>query len=127
MADVVVTVPKGLWESWIAEGDAAGSPPSGGAWGFYIGGPRPDVRPGDRVYVVAHGKLRGYAPLTRLEQTASGWCLVRRGDAVAVTIDRPMPGFRGIRYRDWSRDEERPFPAWRTEGVPSPTPARRAR
>ena len=27
MSDVVVTVPKGMWQSWIDEGDLPGAPP----------------------------------------------------------------------------------------------------
>ena len=59
--------------------------------------------------MVAHGKLRGYAPLTRLRPGALIWA----GNAVAVTIDESIPGFRGWRYRWWDREAERPFPEWR--------------
>lgn len=113
MSDVVVTVPKtfGL-DHWIKEGDPAGSLWSGLEWGFYLGGPVPDVRPGERVYIVFNGKLRGYAPLIRLERTSRGFALVRGGGAVACTIDRPIIGFRGFRYRTWDRADERPFPGW---------------
>jgi len=117
MADVVVTVPKGIWEAWIAEGDAAGDRPTGTEWGFYLGGPKPDVRPGDRVYVVSHGRLRGYAPLTRVVRQDGQWVLCRKAGAVAVTIDREIPGFRGFRYRDWDIAEEKSFPDWKTAGV----------
>lgn len=117
MADLVVTVPRGIWHDWIAEGDAAGDPASGEEWGFYLSGPRPDIAPGERVYVVAHGRLRGYAVLTRLVQTESGWCLCRRGGAVAVTIAEPVKGFRSWRRRWWKRWQESEFPAWKTEGV----------
>lgn len=34
MSDVVVTVPKRLWQGWIAEGDTPGDPPTGEEWGF---------------------------------------------------------------------------------------------
>lgn len=114
MADLVVTCPKGRWEEWIAEGDPAGSPPSGEEWAWYLGGPRPDIGPGDRLYVVAHGRLRGFAPVTHLIETDTGWAIIRRGGAVAVTIPIPIPGFRGWRRRWWTRDTEVPFPDWRT-------------
>ena len=110
MADVVVTVPKRLWAEWIAEGDLPGEVPSGDEFAFYIGGPLPKIAAGERVYVVAHGKLRGYAPLVRLRPGA----LIRAGGAVAVTIDEPIPGFRGWRYRWWRREDERDFPNWRS-------------
>ena len=112
--DVVVTVPKSFGlDHWINEGDAAGEPWSGDLWDFYLGGPIPDIKPGERVYVVYNGKLRGYAPLVRIERTARGYSLVRGGGAVAVTIDRTIIGFRGFRYRDWDYSEERPFPDWK--------------
>lgn len=118
MPDVVVTVPKGIWSEWIAEGDAVGEPTTGEEWGYFMGGAPPDIRPGERVYIVAHGLLRGYAPLTRLNRSPLALC--RRGGAVAVTIPTPIPGFRGWRYRDWDRALEVPFPDWRTHGVEVP-------
>lgn len=33
---------------------------------------------------------------------------------MACTIPAPVTGFRGWRYRWWSRDDEIPFPDWRT-------------
>jgi len=120
--DVVVTVPKDLWPAWIAEGDAVDEPETGEEWGFFfstrpmkhldVPGGFPDIRPGERVYVVAHGLLRGYAPLSRLQRNPPA--LGRRGGAVAVTIPEPIKGFPGWRYRWWDRAIEVPFPAWRT-------------
>ena len=107
--DVVVTVPKGQWEAWLEEGDLPSDEWSGEEWEFRIGGPCPKIEPGERVYVVAHGRLRGYAPLIYL----SDFGLVRGGGAVAVTIDEEIRGFRGWRYRWWPREAERPFPDWR--------------
>lgn len=116
MSDVVVTCPKRLWLDWLDEGDLPGDQPSGDEYAFWLGGPRPRIEPGARVYVVAHGKLRGYAPLTRIELAgapAFGFALIRGGGAVACTIDAPVTGFRGWRYRFWQREDERPFPDWR--------------
>tara|TARA_Y100000310_G_C20236853_1_gene602774 strand:- start:259 stop:612 length:354 start_codon:yes stop_codon:yes gene_type:complete len=116
MSDVVVTVPKrfGLAE-WIAEGDAAGEPWSGEMWDFYIGGARPSIQPGERVYVVYNGALRGYAPLIRLDWYGyRAGSLIRGGGAVAVTVGQYIRGFRGWRYRWWNRASERPFPDWQT-------------
>lgn len=127
MTDVVVTVPKRLWLDWIEEGDAVGEPNSGEEWGFYTSGQRPDIQPGERVYVVAHGLLRGYAPLSRLvfepymnplPSRIGRVMLCRKGDAVAVTVPWRIQGFRGWHYRDWKREDEIPFPTWRTENVP---------
>lgn len=120
MVDIVVTVPKGFWPEWIEEGDAAGEPPTGTEWGFYMGGRVPPVGVGDRLYIVAWGRLRGYAPVTRLHIAAHGksFCIARQGGAVACTIAVPIPGFRGWRRRWWERDEELPFPDWMTADVP---------
>jgi hypothetical protein len=108
MSDVVVTVPKWFWPEWIAEGDAAGEPESGERWVFYLH-TLPSIQPGERVYIVAHGKLRGYSPLVRVAETG----LIRKGGAVAVTIDEPIKGFQGFRYRWWKQEDEKPFPNWR--------------
>jgi len=122
VSDVVVTVPKGLWEEWIEEGDLPGDRPSGSESHFWIRQDfMPAIDPGERVYIVAHGRLRGYAPLRRREHICrlapTRACLVRDGGAVALMIDEPIIGFRGWRYRWWDRAAERPFPAWRTEDV----------
>jgi hypothetical protein len=102
-------------EDWIDEGDAAGEPWSGEYWDFGIGGGKPDIKIGERVYVVYNRRLRGYAPLVDLVQDNGRpyWYLVRGGGAVAVTIDEPIIGFRGWRRRWWDYAIERPFPDWR--------------
>lgn len=119
MPDVVVTVPKSFefagkrgLAAWIAEGQLPGEPDGGEDWHFYMGGNPPNIKQGDRVYVVCEGKLRGYAPLVRVERYGGSYALVRRGNAVAVTIDAPIKGFQGSRYRWWEREDEKPFPDW---------------
>lgn len=114
MPDVVVTVPTRLWDEWLDEGDLPGEEWSGNEYHFYLGGAVPSIAPKERVYIVAHGKLRGYAPLCYVEETGRNrYALVRHGGAVAVTITEPIQGFRGFRYRWWRRQDERPFPDWR--------------
>lgn len=125
--DVVVTVPKAKWPEWLSEGDLAnGDQPA--IWdgeqeyGFTFGAGAhvPDIEPGERVYVVAHGKLRGYSPLVEIDTVSperfggqpGGFALVRLGDAVAVTIGLEIRGFQGWRYRWWNRAAEEPFPDW---------------
>ncbi len=130
MSDVVVTVPKNFTHpaapgkkglaAWIGEGDAAGDDPSFTEWSFFIGSRRPSCYAGDRVYIVCEGKLRGYAPLIRVQRydflSTFRYALVRGSGAmaIAVTIPEPVKGFRGFRYRWWSRDIEVPFLDWRT-------------
>ena len=118
MTDLVVTVPKGIWAEWIDEGDAVGDQRDAGEeWAFFLGGNKPDIHPGDRLYIVAHNRLRGYAPVTRLARTERGWAICRRGGAVAVTIPDQIRGFQGWRRVWWNRLDEVPFPDWKTADV----------
>lgn len=123
MVDLVGTCPKDFFLEWIAEGDAAGEPYTGEEWGWYTRDSLAlQIGAGDRFYVVAHGLLRGWAPVTRLHIAGgdSGFVICRRGDAVACTVDTPIPGFRGLRTRWWDRDKEKPFPDWKSAGLPIP-------
>jgi hypothetical protein len=116
MADVVVTIPLSFGlDQWIAEGDLPGDPWSGDEWHFYLGGKPPKIEPGERVYVVYNGKLRGYSKLVRVEcYSPSSFALVRHNDSESLTIDEHIKGFRGYRYRWWDRTIEMPFPDWKT-------------
>ena len=115
MSDLVGTCPKDFWLEWIAEGDAAGDPTTGQEYGWYTRHSfKALAEPGDRFYVVAHGLLRGYAPVIRVDRG----CIVRSGGAVAITIIEPIPGFRGLRKRWWDRDIEQPFPDWKATTPP---------
>jgi len=115
MPDLVGTCPKDFWEEWIAEGDAVGEPETGEEWSWYTKHSLAvAIRPGDRFYVVAHGKLRGWAPVTRVGNLGhEGYEICRRGGAVACTVPLVIPGFRGLRIRWWLRENEIPFPDWR--------------
>ena len=114
--DCVVTVPKGQWNTWLAEGDLPGDHWTGFVSHFWLQRPLPPITPGERVYICAHGKLRGYAPLVGIEEhcrlNRRMGCLMRHGQAVAVTIQEPIRGFRGWRARWWERGEEIPFLNW---------------
>jgi len=119
--DVVVTVPKSFGlKTWIEEGDLPGEEWSGLEWHFYLFGLLPNIKPGERVYVVYNGKLRGYSELVRVELGEKykngmwSFALVRHNDAEAVTIDEYIRGFRGWKYRWWRREDEKPFPEWQT-------------
>ncbi len=133
--DIVVTVPKtfrygdkvGI-SAWAAEGTVPATDPDHEPeeeeeyYCFTTYGVRPNIEPGERVYVVCNGRLRGYAPLVELRFHSSGENrgpgrveLIRQGGAVAVTIPERITGFRGWRYRWWERDIEVPFPDWRID------------
>lgn len=117
--DLVGTCPKAFWEEWLGEGSCAGGKDSGDEYGWYTRSRSAElIKPGDRFYVVAHGKLRGWAPVTKVVfdpgYPEGGWIICRRGGAVACTIPQPIPGFRGLRKRWWERETEIPFPDWKT-------------
>lgn len=115
MADIVITIPKKVWAEWLEEGDCAGEPYTGRRYVYWTGGRNPTIQPDERVYVVAHGRLRGWAPLDyAYGDNAGRIAFVRKGGAVAVTIEEPIRGFRGFRYRWWPLADEVPFPKWRT-------------
>ena len=116
MVDLVGTCPKDFWHEWIAEGDAAGDPETGEEWGWWTEHSFiTKIQPGDRFYVVAHGRLRGWAPVTRVHRPMmrEGGAICRKGGGVACTIPEPIPGFRGLRVRWWPREAEIPFPDWK--------------
>jgi hypothetical protein len=116
MVDLVGTCPKAFWLEWIAEGDPAGEPWSGKEWSWYTGHHLiTKIEPGDRFYVVAHGKLRGWAPVTRIRRPLMRkvGAICREGNGVACTIEEAIPGFRGLRVRWWDRNREKPFYSWR--------------
>jgi len=130
--DIVLTIPKDKWRAWLDEGACAGDEPQAGeakrTWHMLTRQkPRKDAIPGvSRVYIWAAGRLRGYSILKRIltpeEVTAEGydwpgaWGYERGPEAFAVTIneDEPTIGFQGARYRWWGREEEHPFPDWKT-------------
>lgn len=114
---LVATVPKALWFDWIDEGDAVGERDTGEEWGFFLGGRAPVFVPGSRLYIVAHNRVRGYAPITRIARTERGFAICRRGGAVACTIAESVRGFQGWRYRWWTDADEQPFPDWQRAGV----------
>lgn len=118
--DLVGTCAKAAWKYWISEGDCAGTADTGIEYRWFTNcaiGARINV--GDRFYVVAHGRLRGYAPVTQVIIYSNGRTrmICRRGGGVACTIEEKIPGFRGLRKRWWSRNGERAFTHWKTEGV----------
>ena len=119
MTDLVVTVPRERWIEWLEEGDCAGTPSTRQEYDFSVGS-KPPIQRGERLYIVAHGKLRGYAPVTDISfnllfaspSLPSRYYIRRNGGAVACTIDEEIRGFRGWRKVWWSREQEREFPGW---------------
>ena len=115
--DLVGTCPKGFWDKWLAEGDCAGDPASDTSYSWKTRSKLAlTIRPGERFYVVAHGKLRGYAEVYEVfHGHPDGWTFIYRwNEAIACTIPLPIPGFQGLRRRWWDRSQEIPFPSWKT-------------
>lgn len=115
MADIVVTLPLSFGlRAWLDEGDGAGEEWTGRYYDYSVA-TRPEIEIGERVYVVYNKRLIGYAPLALLSRdpTSKKWLLTRAGGAVACTVDREIPGFRGWRYRFWRYEEEIPFHDWK--------------
>ena len=119
--DLVATVPKTRWDDWLAEGDCAGTPTTGAVYAWVTSSPVARYcRTGDRLYIVAHGKLRGWAVIGQVERfilalpRPAQYEINRAGGAVACTIPTAIPGFPGLRKRWWDRKLEVPFPDWRT-------------
>ena len=115
--DLVGTCAKTFLEEWLSEGGLAGTTPDGT---IYCWKTRHrlalHISSGERFYVVAHGKLRGWAYVAGVTGDYHGpWAYIyREGGGTAVTIPRPIPGFQGLRKRWWDRSEEIPFPDWKT-------------
>lgn len=78
--DVCVTVPKALWEIWLDEGNLPGDAWNGSEYHFFGRGGRPKIEAGEHVYIVAHGRLRGYAPLVAIDCRVTG----RRRDTASL-------------------------------------------
>ncbi len=111
-----------MWGSWIDEGDAVGTLETGEEWGFRVGRRKPRIYPGHKLYIVAFGKLRGYAPVLRVawNEYEKSWMICRRGNAVAVTIPHKITGFRGFRNRWWDEKSEIDFPDWKNPNAQFP-------
>lgn len=136
MNDVVARVSRANWPAWLAEGDLAGAPWSGREHALVVAG-WPSIDPGERVYVVVRGLVRGWAPLIRAErmlvQDVRRTALIRGGGACAstpmclfpdtcicpVAWNGPHPlhvrARRSFMYRHWRRIDEWLFPSWATE------------
>lgn len=121
MSDLVGTCPKDFWEDWLREGGLPGDRDTGPwtEWSWYTNHSLAlQAKPGDRFYIVAHGKLRGYAPVFKLEvppedNPSVKYAIIRRLGAVACTVPFAIQGFRGLRVRWWKREQEQPFENWR--------------
>ena len=118
--DLVGTCPKGFWKEWLLEGDCAGDPRGNLQYCWQTRSIMARmIFPGDRFYVVAHGRLRGYALVTETpyDYLSGMYCIYRCGGAVAVTIPETVRGFRGLKAPWWDPKAEIPFPDWKTCGV----------
>lgn len=116
--DIIVTTPKSMMADAAAEAEDCKR--AGGGQYFRRFGVRPPVEPGDRIYYVEDGYVRGFALVTEVrheaEQTcetsghvwSEGWYVFM--DATTWQWIRPIPmrGFQGFRmaYKSIRRSEE---------------------
>lgn len=132
--DIVVPIKAEDWDGWLAEGDLAGEPWSGEEHALTVRS-RPDIEPGERVYILAGGIIRGYAPLLRAEyawKRGYWYTYLIRGDgarAMTPMCSRPdqcdcslgwraphprrFAAFGTFRYRSWTYGEEWKLIDWR--------------
>jgi hypothetical protein len=105
MPDIVVTVPMARWEDWLDEGDLPGDEWDGvSEYHWFARGPKPQIAAGQRVYIVAHGKVRGYAPLVAIDSVVSG----RKRDRFSVVRIVTQPDGHA-KYVHWF---PQPLPEW---------------
>ena len=116
MSDLVGTCPMWFWEEWLAEGDCAGESNTGREYEWQTKHSLINqIEPEDRFYVVAHGKLRGYAIVTCVGVSFNDPdydAITREGGAIACTINEAIKGFRGLRKVWWGRSQEHLFSDW---------------
>lgn len=145
LMDILINIPPHRWADWLAEGDLAGAVWSGREHMLEIL-MQPTIEPGERVYIMQGGIVRGWAPLLRMERTYSmgRWMtqIIRGGGAQAVTAmclwpdlclcpilwRGPHPKILTVRvmaYRSWDRIDEWRFPDWQTYDWTQSVPRRK--
>lgn len=112
MMDILVTTPKSEIDNSRREGEAVET--EGGFW-FRIFRFKPKVEPGDRIYFVEDGLIRGYGIIFNVYQSAGqetcdftgrvwgsefGDWVVCYKDWHWLKDPVPFKGFQGIRYID---------------------------
>ena len=110
MKDWVVTIPKKIpWTDYLDE--VADAHVRGLALNYHVHRAPPDLRPGDRCYLVWNGYLRGWMRVSGINRLAEDWKCESTGKiwpagtyiAREPVLHRlmgtpvPMKGFRGIR------------------------------
>ncbi|HUX17545.1 MAG TPA: hypothetical protein VMW52_13800 [Phycisphaerae bacterium] len=109
--DIIVTTPKGEMANAAREAEDCKRDGGGEYFRRFPVDRAPEVLPGERVYYVEDGHVRGFAVVTRIHATASGQCCDTTGrrwppgfyvfmDATTWRWIKPvlMNGFRGFRY-----------------------------
>ena len=109
MADIIVTTPR--CEMKLAAREAAECLAAGGGEYFRRFNHRPDVAPGDRIFYVEDGWVRGFAIALRAVEEAAwrrcdtsggwwspGWYVFMDARSWKWIRPIPMKGFQGYRY-----------------------------
>jgi len=108
MEDWIITIPKSIpWEKYEEELDAAAKDPD--IVLNYRLGYKPNAKPGDRVFVVHDGEIKGFQKVVDVVEEKKGFkCLstgqnwpagfyIQRGGPFHEIDPIRMKGFRGIR------------------------------
>jgi len=109
--DILVTTPKSEIDNSRREGEAVEA--EGGFW-FRTFKNRPKVFPGDKIFFVEDGLIRGYGLIFAIEQIEEsetcdntgrlwgrpGYWIVKYNDWHWLSQPVPFKGFQGFRYVD---------------------------
>ena len=114
--DIIVTTPKAEMANAAREAEACKRDGGGEYFRRFPVDRAPQVLPGDRVYYVEDGAIRGFAVVKRIHATARGMPCATTGrrwppgvyvfmDATTWKWIRPVPmkGFQGFRYKTFAR------------------------
>jgi hypothetical protein len=113
--DIIVTTPKGEMKNAAREAEDCKRAGGGEYFRRFPVERAPEILPGDRVYYVEDGYIRGFAPIKRILATAAGVRCDTTGrhwppgyyvfmDATTWKWIRPIPmkGFQGFRYKTFA-------------------------
>ena len=112
MTDIVVTVSRRHWQSWLQGGCEPGRLRS-----FHVFGDKPPCCFGDRLYVLAHNRIRCRLIVDDVQPLRGGWMMFARFEQGMTVRGATIRGFKGWQRRWWRDADEIDFPEWRTAGL----------
>jgi hypothetical protein len=112
MTDIIVTVPKDRWSSFVA------AQREGAETAHLIYGDRPPLAAGDFLYVVAYGCIRCAIDVHSVSPSRGGH-LVRGIFRGGLTAADGIRGFPGWLPATFARGDLLAFPGWQRFGISS--------